>query len=554
MASILQLPDDVIAQIAAGEVIERPAYVVKELIDNAIDAQATSIHIETSGELLEKIVVTDNGVGIPVEDLQLASKLHATSKISTSDDLRTVRTLGFRGEALASIAAIGALTIHSRVQDADLGASFSSKNQSVQTAGMPRGTRVVVEQLFEKLPARKTFLKSTQTERRILLDVVNAYTLAYPALHFALTIQGKVMIDRSGESIEERLLSLHESRAIEDFIPLSLEDSYIRLQGYVSKPNFALSSPREQYISINGRPVRDSLISSAIKEAFGTLLPRESHPAAILHIHIPVQLIDVNVHPRKETIAFTSPDHIYLSIQNAVLHELQSHNLTFQLQDWGHSNIPSQSKAGSALKDAVLPQSTTPRYDWTTLNQWHMTYCSVESNRGVIIFDQHAVHERILYEKFMNEYRAQIKKPQVTALAHTLPLKLSSADSMVLEEHISIFEKMGFSFQLDHAQHYHLSGIPSLLSDRDLIPVIEECIHDIREGRPVRTVDVMTKKMITFLACRNAVKAGDVLSHEKMKELIEELDHTPNQFTCPHGRPTKIEMTKNDLDKMFKRV
>lgn len=563
MQTIVVLPEDVISQIAAGEVIERPAFVIKELIDNSIDAGATKITIDLKGTIFDYITVQDNGGGISTEDILLASKLHATSKIRVSDDLSTVQTLGFRGEALASIQAMSTLTISSRQEENSLGVVYSSADDTVQSVGMPKGTRVTVERLFADVPARKSFLKSAQSERRFILDVVTSYAFAYPNIHFTLRHNGKILLDRTQETLLERYLSQYDQLPSSELLPIQFEDSYLSLNGYIGKPNRSFRSTREQYFIVNHRPIRDRLLSSALKEAYGTLLPKDSFPSGIIHLQIPVQLIDVNVHPRKEEISFSNPNHIYLAVQNAVRETLQEHNLTFESSGWklfshSHSSNNSSitaSKAGKTLKDLVLSKPTTKEeFDWKTLVQWHHTYMSVQTKNGVFFFDQHAVHERILFETFSKSFAQQRNVPTTVGFASPIILHVSTSDKLLIDEYIPLFDTLGFKISHSAQNVYMVESAPALFSDRNPAQIIEECIADLRNGEPLRSIDTLSHKLLTYLACRSAVKAGDVLRKEQMKKLILDLQKVPNKFTCPHGRPTMIEVHKKDFDSLFKRL
>ncbi len=563
MRTITILPNEVVAHIAAGEVIERPAYVIKELIDNAIDAHAEKISIEIHGSAFEKITVTDTGIGMSKEDLTVATTLHATSKLKSLDQLDTIGTLGFRGEALASIAAVSTLTIATRTTDSLLGFQFISSTSEISPIGMSPGTRVEVTHLFQNVPARRKFLKTTQTERRVMIDTIVRYAIAHPHIHFVCKINGKTTLDRKPEPTLTRFLSIQDSLLESELIPFRYEDAYIQIHGLVAKPHRSFSSPREQYLIINNRPISDKLLSAALHEAFGSLLPSDHHPAALLHITIPVQLLDVNVHPRKEVVHFANPDHVFLSVKTAVFEALQGHVLTYEASGWknirrgntGAASIVTRSIAGSAVKAAVLHTDTLPEmFEWKNCTQLHKTYICVQTSTGMLLVDQHAAHERILFEKLLVEFKQQRASAQSEEVTPPLRMSVAQSDGLVLDEYSHYFLELGFHFQKESATRYLLTHMPSLFLDRNPEQIIEEVISDIHSGNPIRSTDTLTHRMLTFLACRSAIKAGETLSKEKMRSLIEELQTTTNKYTCPHGRPTMVSIPKKDLDSLFMRA
>lgn len=555
MPSIIKLSDDLIAQIAAGEVIERPAYIIKELIDNAIDAKATQISIELSEDIRERMCVADNGIGMDSEDLRLAAGLHTTSKLKPQSDLTGILSLGFRGEALASIQAVAHLMIYSREQSAALGSVYDSLDGSISTAGMPKGTRVVVEAIFEAVPGRKQFVRSSQTERRLIVEIVTAYALAYPTIDFVIKSQEKILFEQSLPTLLERYQSLYSELQDEQCLPIRSEDSYLTITGYLTRPDIRSSSTREQYIIINGRPVKDRLISAAVKEAYGTLLPKDLFPRGVLVLSVPIQLIDINIHPRKEQILFIHGQHVFDAVKAAVSETLLAHNLTFQTANWGLARPITQSVAGALLKSRVLPTvQDSEFFHWETLMQWHSTYMSVETNSGIFLYDQHAVHERILYEEYSAAFATERAHADIFTLESPLPLSLTPADRLLVAQYIDTFEQLGFTLEQRRKGQWVLISVPALFRDRNPVQIIEECLSDLAQDTPVRSIDTISHKLLTYLACRSAVKAGEILSVSRMRMLIEALQKTKQPYTCPHGRPTMIEMKKTDLDVLFKRV
>ncbi len=561
MSKIKLLSPQLISKIAAGEVIERPAFVVKELIENSLDAGSTNITIEIEESGLKKIQVTDNGEGMSGEDLQEAVKIHTTSKIK-EDTLLGISSFGFRGEALASIGAVSQLTIKSRIKKSAGGTQIKVRYgifESIMPIGIPVGTTVIAENLFAHVPARKKFLKSSKTEFRHILDIVTKFALAFPNVRFQLIHNGKQIIDLAEtDDVSRRIKFLFGDLIHNNLLPVLQNEGHIKLSGFVGHPQIATSKPSKQYLYVNGRSITNKHINLAISESFFSLLSRDQYPAYVLFVETPPETIDVNIHPRKELIAFFDDKKVFEIVTKSLEQTLKKNNLSFQ-PSWklnvGESRI-TESFAGNVLREK------SQEWDITSLGkidsgsgilQVHNTYIVMQTKNGVVIVDQHAAHERILYEKLLTEFQKQKKKKQSFILEESVSLDLSLVDAELLRSSLGQFQKLGFDIEEFYENSFKVISVPLLFKDRDIQVTISELLEELLERKTVSDIDNLSQKMIAFLACRSSVMAGDKLSEKQMIKLIKELAITQSNITCPHGRPTRIEMNTQDLNKMFKR-
>jgi DNA mismatch repair protein MutL len=563
MGKIRALPTEVVSKIAAGEVIERPAYALKELLENAIDAGASDIRIEIEDSGLKKISVTDNGEGMDRQDLEICFLPHTTSKLP-GDNLSSISTMGFRGEALSSIAAISELKIISRQKTKALGhciETYKGKITSTSPTGAPAGTVVLVKNLFANVPARKKFLKNPRTEFRHLLEIVTQSALAYPEIRFELIHNGKQIFDLSqNQGIQPRIKLLLGPSVYENLIPLNFEDSYLKISGFICKPQVTTAINSRQYIFVNKRRVLDSLISSAVKEGFSGLLEPNSQPVFVLSIETPKETIDVNVHPRKEQIKFLDQQYIFEMVQKAVRQTLTENNLTFYnlscLDSSADKTGKTNSYLGQLLKDEVLPAQDK---DIGTIDlskeviQIHNLYLLCQTKGGVLILDQHAAHERVLFEEFKLAFQKHKQKRQGYELPKAILLDLSPSDTQAVLENLNFFEKMGFRLEQFGDTTFKIEAVPMIFKDWDWGTFIKETLEEILQNGKPKDIDRHSHKMLSYLACRSAIKAGDHLTKKEIKDLIKKLAPLDLAYTCPHGRPLKIEIPLSQLDKLFKR-
>jgi DNA mismatch repair protein MutL len=442
MSSIHALPDDVVSKIAAGEVVERPAFAVKELIENSIDANATAITIDIEESGLKKIAVIDNGQGMDKDDLSLSFLPHTTSKIAGMDELAKVSSFGFRGEALHSIAAISRMVVQSRTTDMPGGSEIFIEGgvpQIVKKIGMPIGTSIFVYDLFFNTPVRKKFLKSGASESRHILEIIMQMALAHPAIGFKLVHNGKTIIDLPREQdLEERMSIILGNSLARDLLPIFLTQDDIQIHGFISRP-LAVTAGNKPFLFVNKRPVQYQLLSSIIKQAYGTLLEPRAFPFYLFFITLPHQYVDVNVHPRKEQVHLANEQTVIDFVRTAVTTTLQANNLTYQfrneemdaLRDGG-----THTYAAELLKDEVEPWGKETSKVTGDVLQIHNLYLVVQTKKGAMMVDQHAAHERILYEQFLEEFEKQKTKKDIYTLKKAEMVDMSLSDAETVREYL----------------------------------------------------------------------------------------------------------------------
>ncbi len=560
MTKIHQLPEHIIAQIAAGEVIERPAYAVKELVENAIDAHATSIQIIIENAGLKKIVIIDNGEGMEKEDVLLSYKHHTTSKLDAN--LTGIKTLGFRGEALSSIAAISNMIIKSKTAAAAAGTQIELKAGQLMKqspVGMPAGTSITIENLFSTVPVRKKFLRSMRTELRKVVDFVLQTAIAYPTIRFELMHNDRTLLNFPPETAaNERITYLFGTDIFSHMLPLNYENGYIQLKGFIAKPHITSSSTNKQYVYINNRPVAHALISQSVKDAFGSILDTDAFPIFILFLFIPAEMIDINIHPRKEHIAFMDNTSVMQAIKTAVGQMIENNNLTYLSQEWrkaySKQNMPEH--AAGILREQMqtwdIPNFARLLSSSDTL-QVHNLYIFIQTYNGFMVIDQHAAHERILYEKFLVSFHEKKQNQKQFILPKPLHLGLSMTEYDMYKTHVSALTSFGFSTDIFGKDTIVITAVPEFFKDHTIPQLFRELLENTNQGKTT-DVDVQSMKMLAFLACRSAIKAGDKLTKKQMKALLKELHKTPNNYTCPHGRPIKMEIDLHDIHKFFKRA
>lgn len=563
-SSIHLLDPKVIAQIAAGEVVERPASVVKELVENALDAGATQIKVSLHQAGLDSIVVEDNGHGLAPEELALSVQAHTTSKIATVHDLQEALTFGFRGEALNSMASVGELKIASRPAGATQGMEFDATRQETLPVGLPFGTRVTLHHLFGAVPARKKFLRSVTQELKACTQVMSKLALAHPEVGFRLLHNHKEVIDfPQGEILQQRFLSVTKTQP-QDLIPVEYHFTHFHFSGYLGTPPTASSSRHHQYLMINHRPVEMPEITKRIKQAYGRLLEPRSYPNFVLNLELPAALVDSNVHPRKQEVRFVQPETIYQLLEQVVSDSLAQfhHQTQYQLaastgqrlaDGSAQPSLVAQSRQGLGPLSQLLKETTSvwkPKVtELKEVLQLNYTYLLVPTAQDLLLFDQHAVHERILFEQFSESFRHQ----NLSTMAVNLAIQLTTEEKMTWEQHQATLENIGF-IVIQEKGAFTLTSIPTILDQEKAAVAFKEVLADLSEERPLKDIFSLAERTIAYLACRSAIQAGEYLAPEQRLELIKKLLQTPSYSTCPHGRPTLVKITQSDLEKMFKRT
>jgi len=546
MSSVKPLSKALISKIAAGQVVERPSNVVKELVENSIDANALDIKIEIENGGFDLLKITDSGVGMSEEDLLEAYKSHTTSKIEKEEDLVSLETLGFRGEALSSIAAVSNLKIKSRIETEVSGFEIeleSGKLIDKGSVGMPLGTAVTVRNLFYSTPARKKFLKSASTEFRYIADIVVTFALANPSIGFFLSHNKRIVLDLpADQTVAERVNNLLGSKMRKNLLPVSFENDHFKISGYVTKPQVASPIKSKQYLFVNGRAVTDKLVSGAVKDAYETLLQPRSYPPFVLFFSLPSSLVDVNVHPRKEKIAFTDSEFIYNLFKKAIVQVFETEDLVYEF-DGDVDVLEKLLESEEFSYTSNLP---------STIVQLHNLYLLKQTRKGILLIDQHAAHERILYEQILTNFKAGSLGKSVV-LDDAITFDLSVGDTEAIEEYLKDYKKLGFDVSSFGKNTFKVSEIPWFVRKEDAVEIIQELLEDLKEGKGIKSLDSKTKHMFSTMACKSAIKSGDILTEEQSRKLFEDLEATKTNYTCPHGRPVKMELTLNELARMFKR-
>jgi DNA mismatch repair protein MutL len=568
------LDEQVANKIAAGEVVERPASVVKELVENSLDAGARHIEIDLEHAGRALLRVTDDGCGMDRQDALLALQRFATSKIETADDLNAIQTLGFRGEALPSIAAVSDLKLITRQPDAAEGVELTVVAGTVtdlREVGAPPGTQVAVHRLFYNTPARLKFLRSDTTELSHVVDLVNRVGFAHPHLHLRLTNDGREVAARPGTGdLAQSVATLVGREAFRHLVPLDLTVGPVHVGGFVSKPDYTRASRSQQTFIINRRWVRSRLLGHALQEAYHTLLPPGRHPLAIIVIDLDPTLVDVNVHPTKSEVRFTREWEVHQAVARAIKEALGGVSLAREgaigaARDARRpaADQPSLAMAGQpgALPSmqARLPVSDQPEprpvgvgtRSLTPLGQLRDTYLLADGGDGLVLVDQHRAHERVLYERLS---RAQAEgKIDRQRLVIPATLHLSPAESAALEDNLPAICNLGFEIETFGGRTFVMRAVPALLARRDGEAVIRDMIEELASQPTAPRLDQHADRLLALMACKGAIKAGQRLGAAEITQLLADLLATDRPYTCPHGAPVVMTISNYELDKKFHR-
>jgi DNA mismatch repair protein MutL len=570
------LSPEVASQIAAGEVVERPASVVKELLENALDAGAKSVTVDIAGAGRTLVQVADDGAGIPAAELALAVERHATSKLAFTDDLFRIVTLGFRGEALASIGSVSRLTLTSRTADSPAGARLrveGGRVGKVEKIGAPVGTVVSVEDLFYNVPARLKFLKQDTTERRAIDALMTRYALAYPEVRIKLTEGSSLSLQTAGDGDRRAILAaLYGVDVARQMLDVLAEEDGFKLTGFISPTALTRSNRKEITLFVNGRWIQDTPLTSALLQAYHTLLMVGRYPLATLFIEVPPEEVDVNVHPAKAQVRFRNPDKAFSFVQRAARRALLAYApvpLVTPQNLWGRSDDRPQTTDGKPQVDAawilghdeqtvvsnpppaVENQSSIPNIPLLRLiGQIGATYLVAEGPDGLYLIDQHAAHERVLFEKLMAQHEEKAI-PSQALLAPTV-VHLPSANAKLLEDQIAILHHFGFDVEPFGTNTYQVRAVPALFATSDPAAALRVLVEDFEEDEtPLQ--NELEAKIAGRVCKRLAVKAGQVLSPDEQRALLNDLETCASPRTCPHGRPTMIHLSVELLERQFGR-
>lgn len=627
MAKINVLPSEIFNLIAAGEVVERPASVVKELVENAIDANATEISINIQDGGIKKIRVVDNGCGIEKSEMHKVLLPHATSKIKTKDDLGKIGTLGFRGEALASISAVAKITITSRTKNQELATTLENDaNQSIYESGASCGTMVEVMDLFSNVPARAKFLKKPKSEEAEVSNLILRYILAHPNISFKYTADGKTIYSSTGNGLEEAMFAVYGKEATERTIKVDRTFGEAHIYGYIGKPTFSKPNRTYQTLVLNGRYIQNLSVQTAVTNGYGDFLMKRQYPFYVLFLDMPLEEVDVNVHPNKMEVRFSSGINVYPWFFETVVRALHQndynpetlstkqdaevsrptinvnfkadHNDSVYISDMKVEKIDNYFESANKLFDnnkvasgpsvfnnqfkqvdnhiinttsgeviesaaqngktcVVTPQKPQQQISFAFAPEYRIvgklfnTYLVIEQGNEVLFIDQHAMHERILFDRL----KAQIDNNSVAVQPMLIPhiFSTNSLETVFLEEHLQDFAALGFEIEQFGENSFKISAIPAVCCDISLVGFMAAVLSDIKEITMGGASELIRDRLATK-ACKAAVKGGDDLTKSEIDKLLETMQTENTPLRCPHGRPAVVKVSKNEIEKWFKRI
>jgi DNA mismatch repair protein MutL len=562
------LDSKVISQIAAGEVVERPASIAKELVENALDAKATQISVEIKGGGISFLRVTDNGTGIPGEQAELAFERHATSKIENIHDLQQLSSLGFRGEALPSIASVAQVQLVTYDNTESSGTYLFLEDGKVlqhETQARSPGTTITVQNLFRKIPARLKFLKTESSEAGRIADIISRYALAYPEIKFSFSNEGRVTLRTPGTGkLLDSVISVYGLEIAQNMLEVDSQltgwngtKSEITVSGLVGSHRIARSTRDHVIFFVNRRWINNRMLSFAVEEAYHGLLMQGKHPITILNLFIAPGQIDVNVHPSKTEIKFQDEHSVFSAVQKAVRQSLVQSTPVPQVEEikpqFGLPATPFSTAetvnhpVNASPSPSIHPNSSTPMISLPLLRvigQIARNYILAEGPDGLFIIDQHAAHERILLEKILNQ--RSNAKVEIQGLLEPATFEVDPGQAAVLNSHLDDLSAYGFDIEAFGDKTFILRAIPALLKDKDWKSFLKEAL-DTQSGN-------WQEKFSITLACHTAIRAGQILSDVEMRELVKQLEQTVLPNSCPHGRPTMIHLTIQQLEKEFGRI
>ncbi len=561
------LAKNVIAQIAAGEVVERPASAVKELVENALDAGASQIAVEVRGGGTSLIRVMDNGTGIPSAEVALAFERYATSKIIDLADLQSMATLGFRGEALPSMAAVAQVDMLTSAAGEAMGTYVSVQEGKVsvrKSQARPQGTTVTVRDLFRNVPARRKFLKSVPTENSHIANVVSQYALAYPEVSFTLLLEGRKALGTAGKGrLIDSIVEVYGAEIARNMLEVPESgwgsgENKVMVTGMIGSPSVGRSSRGYLSFFINRRWVNSRLLAWAVEEAYHGLLPQGKHPVAVLTIALPPSEVDVNIHPTKSEVKFQHEHQVFTAVQKAVRQTLIAQTPVPRIEEvaaaYGAPSRPAEIDwSGAVATPRAISQAFAAPQPLTVtlpvlrvLGQLMSSYIVAEGPDGLYLIDQHAAHERIVFEK-VKEQRSR-SELEVQGLLEPVPFEVTPRQEAVLKSHHQALVEFGFALEPFGNRTYLVRAVPQALSGGDWPGALRELLDSGEE------MGDWVEKMAISIACHSgAVKAGQLLSDDEMRALVRQLEKTAVPHTCPHGRPTLIHLSAGQLRREFGR-
>jgi len=597
MGRIQLLPDSLINRIAAGEVVERPASVIKELIENSLDAGAASIRIVVESGGKRSILVQDDGQGMDRDDALLSIERHATSKLRDVADLQSIRTLGFRGEALSSIASVSQFSLKS-VPESGAGSEIRVRGgriEAVEETGGARGTTIRVERLFFNVPARRKFLRTDATELTHVVRLVTRCALAQPAVRLSLAQAERVLLDvPAGADTADRIRSIYGQPFIDKLLPVLGDEPGVRLTGFAGRPTEAWPRRDVQHFFVNGRAVQDRSLSHAVASAYGNTMPRGRFPAVLLFLQIRPDDVDVNVHPQKTEVRFRQSRQIHDLVRDALVGGLSASAAVPDLVDLrpgqenrragvaratlgylsthetspafgggasattGGAGVRAAARAGATgrLLAAAAPAglaATEPEAPTVTvLAQYRDSYVVAQDAEGLMLIDQHAAHERVLFERYLAA--AGDDRVEVQRLLFPVTVELPTDEALLVEAQGDEFRRLGFLIEPFGGRTFRVDGVPLVAADMPPEQLLRDLAGEAARARSVSTdVDEVRRKVITTAACHAAIKINHPLSAPQMQRLVDDLFRVTNPTTCPHGRPALFRLSHDELERAFRR-
>ncbi len=601
MGLIRPLADSLINRIAAGEVVERPASVVKELVENSLDSGATSIAVTLAAGGKRSVLVRDDGSGMDRDDALLAVERHATSKLFEAGDLSTIRTLGFRGEALSSISAVSSFLLRTSV-GGERGTEVEVRGgriRSVRDVAGPRGTSIRVERLFFNVPARRKFLRTEATELSHIVRVVTRLALAHPAVGFRLEQQGRPLLQAEAcEGRRERIAQIFGGELVDKLLPFAGNEPGLAVEGFAGRPLDALPRREGQHLLVNGRAVQDRTLWHAVSEAYDNTLPRGRFPMLFLFLEVDPDRVDVNVHPRKIEVRFSDTRRVHDLVRDSILASLSHRAVVPDLGDlrpaaaslrtsgaprgWSGSHEMPLSRAGggaTSLGEPVAPRSCGPRStplppsdaqpdliqaaaalddaplalrQAAPLAQYRDSYIVAQDLEGLLLVDQHAAHERVIFERYLEE--AGRNAVQVQPLLFPVTCDLAPDERVLFEEQKEELRRLGFVVEPFGSTTVKIEGVPALAAKLEPEAMLRELLGEAARARSAAAdVDGLRHRLVTSAACQAAIKVNYPLTRETMQALLDDLFATVSPSTCPHGRPTIFRLSLDEIERAFRR-
>jgi DNA mismatch repair protein MutL len=605
-SKIIKLDKLTINKIAAGEVIERPASVVKELVENSIDAGSSEIAINIQEGGRKLIEVIDDGLGMTHDDVLLAIQRYSTSKIKEADDLFSINTLGFRGEALASIVSVAMVEITTKVKNQDLGTHLVIEGGEIKSdnkISTTSGTRIMIKNLFFNVPVRRKFLKSISTEMNHITEFITKYSLAYPDISFSLTHNGKTVISSPKGNLIAQITEIFGKNIAKGCLAINTQENGYTLEGFITKPELSRKSKDYMYTFVKGRPVSNKTLNDSIIQGYGTSIPHGRYPIVFTFLDLPLDELDVNVHPTKKEVRFSQENKIFSLVETAVSDALQASGLSifervaktraqptlFQelkpqekrkisertaIQPSFESKMDTSTKPASRVirnktqviedflpiekvSELKIPSPKEKRRDIRVIGILKDTYIIAETQEGLFLCDQHAAHEKINYVKYLDQLHN--KNVKIQQLLSPVNIDLKPSEFEIIKEIISELNKFGFEVEIFGKNELIIRTIPSIMKTtishdiaKDIIDIFKEHVSEIKKEMEFEDLSFI-KDIISVFACKRSIKAGDRITVNQAEKLISKLLALDEPFTCPHGRPTIIILNENYIEELFQR-